>query len=178
MAPTKRINGMTRVIALKREQKPRVDMNAETNECHQGEIRLRSPNTNADVASHFLFFLPLRATTTWCFVLKGLVATASLVFSSRGQLRDSGKKNSSARSHDPPIRLKHSDESEPHTHPPPNGRRDLCFPRFWGALFHLVPRSQRTKRVLAPNHCQNEISPSRSLCVIPPSARILSRLYD
>jgi hypothetical protein len=39
----------------KRTLKPRVEMNTEPDQYHQGEFRLRSPNTNAEVASFFSF---------------------------------------------------------------------------------------------------------------------------
>jgi len=77
VAPTERINVTTRVIALSREQKPRVEMNPAPRSIIKGEaeIRFRRRSPYKCRGSPASFFLPLRATTILVSVLKGLAVS-------------------------------------------------------------------------------------------------------
>lgn len=85
VAPTKRIKGLTRVITLNREEKPRVrnGINASRGEVENSP----PPPIQYKCSSHSLgfFSLPLCATTTSVSVLKGSVVSC---FSFRSQRKE------------------------------------------------------------------------------------------
>lgn len=145
MAPAERINRCTRVIALKREQKPRVEMNPEPNQSSIGSGN-SPPLTPYKCRGSIPLLFFFRATTTLVFVLKGLAVVASFV-SSRGQFSQRKK----VPSHTTPSRPSRLLETVHNSYPlPPPG--DSCSPRFWGTTFHLAcffpipPRFEGTKR--------------------------------
>ena len=133
MAPTERINNCTRVITLKREQKPRVEMNPGPDQSSRGSgnspppIPLQMPKE----LPLFFFFLFVRP-PSWCLCYR-----AQLWCSSRGQLCNGNKSPLTSRPHDPSRSLETVRETRAYTHTPtpPHYLRRLVFTSFLGCTF-------------------------------------------